>query len=60
MTNTNYDSSSKYYTVAITGSSGLLGTALINELELLREKGVTINGKPTRILGTLKSLGYPS
>lgn len=37
---------SKYYTVGITGSSGLLGSALIDELQ----QQATVNGKPVRIV----------
>jgi uncharacterized protein len=39
-------SSSKYFTVGITGSSGLVGTALRNELH----QRSTVNGKPVRII----------
>ena len=48
MTNSNDASSSEYYTVAITGSSGLLGSALIDELS--RKENGLINGKPMRIV----------
>jgi len=42
---------SKYYTVGITGSSGLLGSALIDELT----KQETVNGKPVRIVKLSRS-----
>lgn len=42
---------SKYYTVGITGSSGLLGNALIDELT----KQETMNGKPIRIVKLSRS-----
>ena len=42
---------SKYYTVGITGSSGLLGRALIDELT----KQGTVNGKPIRIVKLSRS-----
>lgn len=49
-TNNNDDSTmgatSKYYTVAITGSSGLVGNALKDELS----KRAVVNGKPVRIV----------
>jgi len=38
---------SKYYTVGITGASGLIGTAFQNELQ---KAGTTVNGKPVRIV----------
>jgi len=38
--------STKYYTVGITGASGLIGTAFQNELQ----KAGTVNGKPVRIV----------
>ncbi len=54
MTNNNDSTSSTgYYTVAITGSSGLLGTALIDELSK-KENGL-INGKPMRIVKLTRS-----
>jgi uncharacterized protein (TIGR01777 family) len=46
MTGGGESSSSKYYTVGITGASGLIGTALQDELS---KKGV-INGKPIRLV----------
>jgi uncharacterized protein len=39
-------SSSKYYTIAITGASGLIGTAVRNELS----QRASVNGKPIRIV----------
>lgn len=39
-------SDSKYYTIGITGSSGLVGTALRNELS----KRQTLKGKPVRVV----------
>lgn len=45
--------SSDYHTVAITGSSGLLGTALIDELTK-KENGL-INGKPMKIVKLIRS-----
>lgn len=44
-------SSSQYYTVGITGASGLLGSALIDELG----KQSTLNGKPVRIVKLARS-----
>lgn len=44
---TEASSSSPYYTVAITGSTGLIGSALIDELS---KQGKTVNGKPTKIV----------
>ena len=41
----------KFYTIGITGSSGLLGTALINELENQQ----ALNGKPIRIVRLTRS-----
>jgi len=41
-------SSSNYYTVGITGSSGLLGTALIDELSKIKDG--RLNGKQMRIV----------
>jgi uncharacterized protein (TIGR01777 family) len=46
MTGGGESSSSKYYTVGITGASGLIGTALQDELS---KKG-SINGKPIRLV----------
>jgi len=46
-------SSSKYYTVGITGSSGLLGTALIDELSKMEDG--KLNGKPMRIVKLTRS-----
>lgn len=46
-------SSSNYFTVGITGSSGLLGTALIDELSKA-ENGI-LNGKPMRIVKLIRS-----
>jgi len=48
MTDTN-SNKSKYYTVGITGASGLIGTAFQNELNALG----SVNGKPVRVV-TLK------
>ena len=48
MTNNDEAAKNDYYTVAITGSSGLLGTALIDELSK-KDNGM-INGKPMRIV----------
>jgi len=45
-------SSSPYYTVAITGSTGLIGTALIDELS---KEGKTVNGKPTKIVPLVRA-----
>ena len=44
-------SPSKYYTVGITGASGLLGTALIDELKAQE----TLYGKPVRIVKLTRS-----
>lgn len=44
-------SSSQYYTVGITGASGSLGSALIDELG----KQSTLNGKPVRIVKLARS-----
>lgn len=46
-------SSSQYYTVAITGSTGMLGNALIDELKS-RENGM-LNGKTMRIVKLARS-----
>lgn len=40
------DSSSKYYTVGITGASGLIGSAFQNELDSIG----SVNGKPVRVV----------
>lgn len=48
---TNGGSDSKYYTIGITGSSGLLGSALIDELT----KQETMNGKPIRVVKLSRS-----
>ena len=48
MTNAKDSASSKYYTIAITGSSGLLGTALIDELT--KQESGKVNGKPIKIV----------
>eukprot|EP00545_Synedropsis_sp_CCMP1620_P009659 CAMPEP_0119019322 /NCGR_PEP_ID=MMETSP1176-20130426/21500_1 /TAXON_ID=265551 /ORGANISM="Synedropsis recta cf, Strain CCMP1620" /LENGTH=387 /DNA_ID=CAMNT_0006973487 /DNA_START=54 /DNA_END=1217 /DNA_ORIENTATION=- len=45
------DSGSQYYTVGITGASGMLGSSLIDELE----KQQTVNGKPVRIVKLSRS-----
>lgn len=45
------DSASSYYTVGITGASGLLGSSLIDELG----KQQTLNGKPLRIVKLTRS-----
>ena len=42
----NGNMTSKYYTIAISGSNGLVGTALKDELS----KRATVNGKPVRIV----------
>jgi len=44
---TGNNSKSKYYTVGITGASGLIGTAFQNELQ---QAGKTVNGKPVRVV----------
>lgn len=51
--NSNNKASSNYYTVGITGSSGLLGSALIDELS--KKDTGTINGKPIRIVKLIRS-----
>jgi uncharacterized protein (TIGR01777 family) len=45
------DGGSQYYTVGITGASGLLGSSLIDELS----KQETVNGKPVRIVKLSRS-----
>lgn len=45
---------SAYYTVAITGSSGLLGTALIDELSKKQKEHLLINGKPLKIVKLIR------
>lgn len=45
--------SASYYTVGITGSSGLLGTALIDELSKIKDG--KLNGKPIRIVKLVRS-----
>lgn len=49
--------SSPYHTVAITGSSGMIGTALIDELSKQgdAEDALKINGKPVRIVQLQRS-----
>lgn len=42
----NNNNKSKYYTVGITGASGLIGTAFQNELQ----NAGTVNGKPVRVV----------
>jgi NAD dependent epimerase/dehydratase family enzyme len=44
---------SDHYTVAITGASGLLGTAVIDELS--RKKEGKLNGKPLRVIKLYRS-----
>jgi len=44
---------SPYYTIAITGASGLLGTALIDELS--KKKDGELNGKPMKIVKLIRS-----
>ena len=43
--------SSKYFTIGITGSGGLIGTALRDELSKKR----TVNGKPVRVVRLMRS-----
>lgn len=45
---------SPYYTIAITGSSGLVGTALIDELS---GEGKTVNGKEPRVIRLVRGDG---
>ena len=47
MTKNAASSTSHYYTVGITGATGLIGTALQQEL---RKKDTVIQGKPVRII----------
>lgn len=47
------ESPSPYYTVAITGASGLVGTALIDELQ--KKNNGMLNGKPIRIVRLVRS-----
>ncbi len=54
------NASNKYYTIAITGSSGLLGTALIDELSKKENGNGTINGKPIRIVKLARSGSIPN
>ena len=49
----NVSNNNKFYTVAITGSTGLLGNALIDELTK-KEEGL-VNGKPLRIVKLTRS-----
>jgi uncharacterized protein len=51
MSNPGSSSNSKYYTIGITGASGLVGTALRDELRTR----TTINGKPIRIVRLQRS-----
>lgn len=51
MDNNNNDNQKKYYTIGITGASGLVGTALRNELT----KRTTVCGKPIRIIQLKRS-----
>lgn len=46
--------SNSYFTVAITGSSGLLGNALMNELLSPQRNGI-LKGKPLRIVKLIRS-----